>query len=348
MKYYTFSDVLFKPKYSEIASRSLVDVSTDMGKFKIDLPIISANMRDITGEKMAIEIAENGGLGMLHRFNTVDEACTEFSRVKSAIAEYCLVTDERGAPAEYRIGVSIGVQEGDKGRFESLYKAGARIFCIDVAHGHHVLVRNMIIGIRCICDAKGWENVYVIAGNIATPEAAKDLMSWGADCVKVGIGPGAVCETRKNTGVGVPQLGALDSIREACPDIKIIADGGIKSNGDIAKALKFANAVMVGSYISGTSETPGHVYEDKDGKFYKTYGGSASAENKVKNGGNNSFVEGVMTTVPFRGHVKHILRKTKGNLQSSFSYSGALNLKEFQEKAEFIFITGAGKSESKI
>ena len=158
----------------------------------------------------------------------------------------------------------------------------------------------------------------------------------------------SVCETRKNTGVGVPQLGALDSIREACPDIKIIADGGIKSNGDIAKALKFADAVMIGSFISGTSETPGHVYEDKDGKFYKTYGGSASAENKVKNGGNNAFVEGVMTTVPFRGHVKHILRKTKGNLQSSFSYSGAWNLKEFHEKAEFIFITGGGKSESKI
>lgn len=158
----------------------------------------------------------------------------------------------------------------------------------------------------------------------------------------------SVCETRKNTGVGVPQLGALDSIREACPDIKIIADGGIKSNGDIAKALKFADAVMIGSFISGTSETPGHVYEDKDGKFYKTYGGSASAENKVKNGGNNAFVEGVMTTVPFRGHVKHILRKTKGNLQSSFSYSGAWNLREFHEKAEFIFITGGGKSESKI
>ena len=157
MKNYTFNDVLFKPKYSEITSRSLVDTSTDMGKFKMGLPIISANMRDVTGEKMAVEMAKNGGIGILHRFNTVEEACTEFEKSKNEIAAYCLAMDERGSSAEYRVGVSIGVQEADKGRFESLYKSGARIFCIDIAHGHHVLMKNMINGIRCVCDSNGWD-----------------------------------------------------------------------------------------------------------------------------------------------------------------------------------------------
>lgn len=337
MKYYTFNDVLFKPKYSEVTSRSLVDTTTDMGGFKIPLPIISANMKDITGPSMAAEIAKCGGLGILHRFNTTNEAVIEFEHALNAI-------NGSGEEQFWRVGVSIGVQEEDKKRLQMLLANSAKIICIDIAHGHHVLMKNMITHIR----AEYGNYPYIIAGNVATPEAATDLTNWGANCVKVGIGPGAVCETRKNTGVGVPQLGALDEIRAANPNIKIIADGGIKSNGDIAKALKFANAVMVGSYISGTSETPGNVYEDKEGKFYKTYGGSASAENKVKNGGKHAFVEGVMTTVPFRGHVKHILRKTKGNLQSAFSYSGAWNLKEFQEKAEFMFITGGGKSESKI
>jgi len=162
----------------------------------------------------------------------------------------------------------------------------------------------------------------------------------------------SVCETRKNTGVGVPQLTALKEIRKAIfdnkLDIKVIADGGIQYFGDVPKAMVFADAVMVGSMISGTSETPGHVYQDDEGKFYKTYGGSSSGENKVKNGEMNRFVEGMVKTVQFRGHVKYILHKIEDGLRSALSYSGAWNIKEFHEKAILREISGGGRKESKI
>lgn len=338
----TFNDVLIEPQYSEILSRSDVDLTTDMGKFELNLPIISANMKDITGPKMAFSMAEHGGLGILHRFVQEKEySCTE------AVKEYEKAVKLMNAvdmPYHANIGVSIGVQKHDKLRFQMLYRKGARIFCVDVAHGHHILVKQMVKWL--LSQTK--KDICIIAGNIATPQAAKDLISWGADIVKVGIGPGDVCMTRRNTGVGVPQLYALKAIREANPDIKIIADGGIKSTGDIAKALKYANAVMVGSFIAGTSETPGHVYESPEGKFYKVYGGSASGERKVQNGQSHKHVEGIVKMVDFRGEVKYILRKIRENLQSAFSYSGANSLTEFQKKAVLREISGGAKQESKL
>lgn len=353
----TFNDVMFEPQYSEVLSRSTVDLSSNMGKFSLELPIISANMKDITGPKMADKMVECGGMGILHRFkkedNLDDYGIEDFEETWKLILnqDRSVTTKEKKSKTpepQYRFGVSIGVQESDKDRFESLYRCGARIFCVDVAHGHHVLVRNMIKGMRSVCDQNYWEEVCIIAGNIATAKAAKDLTEWGADIVKVGIGPGEVCMTRKNTGVGVPQLHALKEIRENCPDILMVADGGIKSTGDIAKALKYANAVMVGSFIAGTSETPGHVYESPDGKYYKVYGGSASGENKVKNGQSNKHVEGIVKMVDFRGKVKYRMRTIKENLQSAFSYAGANNLKEFQEKAILREISGGAKMESKL
>ena len=339
----TFNDVLIEPQYSEVLSRSTVDLTSNMGKFELILPVISANMKDITGPKMAFAMAEHGGMGILHRFvkegsNPDEEAVREYIETENLMKEVDM-------PFYSDKGVSIGVQESDKKRFGNLYSHGADIFCIDVAHGHHILVKNMI---QWILQQIKRQPICIIAGNIATVQAAKDLTEWGADIVKVGIGPGGVCMTRKNTGVGVPQLHALAEIRGACPNIKMIADGGIKSTGDIAKALKYANAVMLGSFLAGTSETPGDVFESPDGQYYKVYGGSASGERKVQNGQSHKHVEGVVKMVPFRGKVKYILRKIGENLQSSFSYSGATNLREFQEKAILREISGSAKQESKL
>ena len=340
----TFNDVLLEPQYSEVLSRSTVDLQSDMGKFNLRLPIISANMKDITGPKMALTMAMHGGMGILHRFvkegENDDNGLSDFEEAKSLICSKCV-------PNYYwnRLGVSVGVQEHDRERCDALIQAGAQIICIDVAHGHHILVKNMIEWIRGNYD----EKICIIAGNVATASAACDLTEfWGADIIKVGIGPGEVCMTRRNTGSGVPQLHALKAIRDANPNIKMIADGGIKSTGDIAKALKYANACMVGSFIAGTSETPGHVYENPDGDYYKVYGGSASGEHKVKNGQSHKHVEGVIKMVEFRGKVKYRLRKIKENLQSAFSYSGASNLNEFQEKAVLREISGGAKMESKL
>lgn len=158
----------------------------------------------------------------------------------------------------------------------------------------------------------------------------------------------SVCRTRYNTGVGVPQLYALEDVYKASCEFQnpasIIADGGISHVGDIAKALKFADAVMIGSMIAGTSETPGEVFRNTDNEFYKVYGGSASGENK----GENRFVEGIIKTVKFKGHVKYILKEIEQGLKSAFSYVGANNLEEFQNKCELIHISDGARQESKI
>lgn len=334
----TYSDVLIEPKYSEIESRTSINLSTAVGHLDLKLPVISANMKTITGPAMAREMALNGGMGILHRFNTVEQSCENLRQTQEGWSAI-------------KVGVSIGVKEEDKQRFESLAQAGATTFCIDVAHGHHILVKKMLHWINSQFfqwDRANRGNITLMAGNIATANAYHDLRDWGADAVKVGIGPGNVCLTRRNTGVGVPQLHALECVHSASTSdstpISIIADGGISSVGDVAKALKYADAVMIGSMLSGTTETPGKVFRGEDGSFYKTYGGSASGENK----GSNQFVEGMMKTVKFHGKSKYILREIEHGLKSAFSYVGANNLKEFQQKCEFIDISSGAQKESKL
>jgi len=335
----TFSDVMFEPQYSEVRSRKEVDLSSKLGKTNMRIPLISANMKDITGVKMVIEIARCGGLGILHRFMSVEDNVESFKEVVKGVSFNCPTSDE----AIWYVGVSVGVKDYERLRFLKLYSAGARLFCVDVAHGHSILVKEMIEFMR-----ENSKDIYIIAGNIATVQAAKDLIIWGANALKCGIGPGEICITRKMTGVGVPQLHALMEIRQSDVGAPIISDGGIRASGDVAKALKYSDAVMIGSLFSGTTETPGNVYKNTEGQFYKTYGGSSSGENKVKSGDQNSFVEGVIKTVPFKGHLKYIIKEIEEGLRSSFSYSGAINLKEFQRRSVLRQISSGAKIESKI
>jgi IMP dehydrogenase len=349
MSLITFNDICIDSQYSEISSRSTVDVSTKLGKIKLDFPVISANMPDITEYKMALEMAANGGLGIIHRFMSIEENIKQFTRFtefsKNPIwNEYKKLSEG--------CGVSIGIKDGEKERFDKLYNIGARLFCIDIAHGHSLMMKEMITWIK-----KHAKDVCLIAGNIATKDAALDLAEWGADVVKVGIGPGMVCKTRSNTGVGKPQFSALKEVYGALQrersEVAIISDGGIKTTGDVAKALIFADAVMVGAVLAGTIETPGEVYSvegtDLTNKtYYKMYGGSASAENKVKNGQTSRFVEGEMRRIPFKGHAKYLLGEIRDGLQSALSYSGASNLKEYKKKVKWEMISGAGKAESKL
>lgn len=336
-KAYTYSDVLIKPKLSHIVSRSKIDLSAKLHNIKLGLPVISSNMKSITGAKMAKTLSAHGALGILHRFNTVEQGVKEFTDVFSSSGS--------------QVGVSIGVKDQDKQRFEQLYLAGARIFCIDVAHGHHILVKNMLKWINdqmFLWDRSNRANLTIITGNIATPEAYSDLIQWGSDVIKVGIGPSPVCRTRYNTGVGIPQLYALETIhRQSLTEqnpVPIIADGGISHVGDIAKALRYADAVMLGSMLSGTSEAPGQVFRDPKGEFYKVYGGSASGENKEE----NRFIEGVMSTVKFKGKVKYILKEIQEGLQSALSYVGVDNLQDYQNECEFVYLSTGSQAESKI
>jgi IMP dehydrogenase len=340
MSEYTFNDVLIKPQYSEVLSRSNVDLSCKLGNHTFNLPAISANMKTITGSAMASIMNDYGGLGILHRFCAIEDNVKMYEEAVGLCK-----SDKK------QIGVSIGVQEEDKRRFEELYQVGARIFCVDVAHGHHVLVKNMLQWINdqiFLWDRNSRGKITLIAGNIATPEAYYDLTEWGADAIKCGIGNGKKCTTRYAAGVGYPQLSALEEIyNQSKSQLKypsIIADGGLNYVGDIAKALKYADMVMIGNMISGTTETPGKVFKGPDGTYYKVYGGSASGENK----GENKFVEGVTSTIPFKGKVKYILKEIKEGLQSSCSYVGAHNLIKFKAKCEFVRISDGASRESKF
>jgi len=286
-------------------------------------------MKTITGPRMALEMGERGAWAILHRFNTIEEAVSDYELAKVQIP-----------------GVSIGVNGDSKERFRALYNAGARYFCIDIAHGHSIMMKETIEFIK-----SEESNIYVIAGNVATPEGAKTLYEWGASAIKVGIGPGSMCQTRTNTGVGVPQLWALDNIYNSFDTTNrpvIIADGGIKTVGDISKALKFSDIIMLGSFFAGCMETPGNVYKRKDGTRYKVYGGSASAHNKSNGDKRPEFVEGVTQEVPLGDHVKFLLREIQEGIQSACSYVGAKDLAEYKLKCKFIHIGSGGREESKI
>ena len=327
---YTFNDVLIAPCYSEIKSRKDVNLGVKFKDLDIQIPVISANMKTITGPRMALEMGKRGAWSILHRFNTIEEAVEDFNEAKW-----------------YTPGVSIGVSGDYKERLEALYNAGARYFCIDIAHGHHILMQETIKYIK-----NKYSDVYIIAGNVATSEGVANLSYWGANAIKVGIGGGSKCSTRNNTGVGVPQLWALEQAYKITSQSKnppiIIADGGIKTIGDIAKALKFADMVMLGSYLAGSMETPGNVFKHKDGSRYKVYGGSASGANKELDGNRPKFVEGITEEVPLGDHVKFLLKEIQEGLQSTCSYINANNLKEYKSKCTFIKISSSGKEESKF
>jgi len=338
----TFSDIQIEDQYSDVDSRSKdVDVSTFLGdnKFKLMLPVISANMPDITEYKMAIEMYKNGGFGILHRFMSIEENVDQLKKAQETLC----------------CGVSIGVKEEEKERFDRLYAAGAKTFCIDIAHGHCKQMQDML---KWVCSRVGTQSITIMAGNIATGDSALDLVDWGANILKIGIGPGSVCRTRSNTGVGKPQFSAIKEVYEALQrdgikHVRTISDGGIQNAGDVPKALIYTDAVMIGAVLAGTTETPGNVYAEPgtnliNRTWYKMYGGSASAENKRKNGQEGRFVEGEMKKIPFKGHAKYLLREIEDGLKSSLSYSGARNLKEYKEKVKWYMISDGGKRESKF
>ena len=207
----TFSDVMFEPQYSEVASRSDVSTETKFSNFSLDVPVISANMSDITGPEMAFAMYKNGALGILHRFS--GDGLDDFFAATNLIHEYNIdVKNTLTIDPTLKVGVSIGVQEDDRKRFHALFDAGAKIFCIDIAHGHCKKMYDTLTYLNSLPQRGEFS---VIAGNVATYHGALDLAKWGANSIKCGVGPGSVCQTRKNTGAGIPQLYAIMEARRA-------------------------------------------------------------------------------------------------------------------------------------
>lgn len=324
--YYTFDDVLIQPGFSDISTRE--DISTDVEflGLKLNIPIISANMDYVTGSRMANAMWEAGGLGIIHRF-------CPWSAQQDNIRKINPLT------------LSIGTRDTQEsiGRVEWLMHAwgqredgpyGDPIVCVDVAHGHHQKVYDLVARIK-----DGFYPIKVIAGNVATAEGAYFLAEAGADAIKVGIGPGSVCTTRIVTGIGVPQLSAIAEVSDALAPrgLPIIADGGIRNSGDIVKAIGAgATVVMLGSLLAGTAECPGEVIETGDGRKLRRYRGQSifgvNGEKYTK--------EGISGYVAEKGPVAYVLKQLVGGLRSGMSYVGATNLEELKEKTVFIPVSG--------
>ncbi len=327
----TFDDVLLVPGYNGIRSRQNVSTQVASKNRVFDIPLISSNMDTITGSAMADAIAELGGMGIVHRFMTIEANVALFKALKH--------------PA--KTGISIGIGKDGLERAEALVAVGASILCVDVAHGHSKEVNRTVRTLRDLFS----DSVLVIAGNVATYAGADYLAAAGADVIKVGIGSGSVCTTRIKTGFGVPQLAALQDCRKV--DRQIIADGGIRYPSDVVKALAAgADFVMLGGMLAGTNETPGELIEKKTaaGKTFhvKRFRGMASREAQEDFMGNMSdwkTAEGVAIEVLARGPVKNVIQDVLGGIRSGLTYCGAATITDLQRKAQFIEISSAAKTE---
>ena len=331
-----FDDVLIKPRYSEITSRKEIDVSANLGKeLVLDVPIISSPMDTVTGVEMAVNMSLLGGLGIIHRYNSPNEQAT--------LVEKCLnYRLASGNSQPINVGFAIGVGDDMLIRAQKCLRAGASVICVDVAHGHHVLMRHALKVLR---NTFG-NDIHIIAGNVATLDGFNDLADWGADSVRVGIGGGSICSTRIQTGHGMPTLQSTLDCSRSDRDANLIADGGIRNSGDIVKCLAAgADAVMLGSLLAGTTESPGGI-ELINNKRVKVYRGMASKDAQINWRGHYSSVEGVTSHVKCQGPVENVIAELKNGLRSGLSYSGCKSVSEFQARAEFIQQTPLGQKES--
>ena len=326
----TFDDVLIMPAKSEVRSRRDPALRTKLTKTKfLETPIISANMDTVTESKMAIAMNKMGGLGVLHRFMNIEQQIIEIEKVKAAGAQI--------------ISASIGVNADFKERAEAVIKAGVNLMTIDIAHGHSVQMMETLKWLK-----SKFSDLEVIAGNLATPDAAIDLIEAGADAIKVGIGPGSMCTTRIITGCGVPQLTAIALCADVAEKygVPIIADGGIRTSGDMVKAFcAGASTIMLGSMLSGTIETPGDIVNGK-----KQYRGMASKKAQISWRGDMPLgmaPEGESTFVTVKGHVEDVIAELTGGIRSGMSYINATTIEEMRDKAIFMEMSSNGIRESR-
>ncbi|AEP00894.1 GMP reductase [Weizmannia coagulans] len=312
---FDYEDIQLIPEKCIVNSRSECDTSVELGGRKFRLPVVPANMQTIIDEKIAVYLAENGYFYIMHRFQPEKR----LSFVKEM--------KERGLYAS----ISTGVKPEEYAFIEELAARNLEpeYITIDIAHGHSNAVIDMIHHIK-----KHLPETFVIAGNVGTPEAVRELEHAGADATKVGIGPGKVCITKIKTGFGTGgwQLAALRWCAKAASK-PIIADGGIRTHGDIAKSVRFgATMVMIGSLFAGHEESPGETIE-MDGKLYKEYFGSASEFQK----GERKNVEGKKMYVEYRGPLQDTLKEMEEDLQSAISYAGGNKLADIR-KVDYVVV----------
>jgi len=333
----SFDDVLLVPKYSEIESRHDVELEVtgwdgediQVGENSFQLPIFASPMDTVINSETAVILANRGISPVLHRYSTFEDQISDYKKITDS-----LFVD--AAP----VGIAVGTGSMCLNHAISLYDVGCRLFCVDVAHGHHEM------SIRVISYLKHmYEDIFVIAGNVATVEGFNALADAGADAVRVGIGGGSVCSTRVVTGHGIPTFQSVVDCSSSDRDCYIIADGGIRSTGDIVKSLAAgADFVMLGSMLAGKKESPGET-KAVDGVVYKNYRGMASTNAQLSWRGRVSVSEGVDSWRPEGLCLDESIDEIVAGIKSGLSYSGCKRLGDFYSTAEFVKVTQSAARE---
>lgn len=333
LKKYSYDDVLLVPRKSSTTPKTASIESCLSENIKLRVPIIASPMDTVTESKMAIEMAQLGAAGIIHKNMSYEELVNEIKKVKEIKPNKDATL---GLDGKLFVGASISHSILDKD-IERLIKAGADALCLDSAHGHSENIINKAKHIK-----KKYPKVILIAGNVATTEGARALAKIGVDAIRVGVGPGAICTTRVVTGVGVPQLSAVMDAVEGVKGTKtkIIADGGLKTSGDMAKALASgAHSVMIGSMAAGTEESPGEriFIEDKPFKMYRGMGSIGA----MKRGSGDRYgqdgvkvaekmvPEGVEGLIRYKGKISDVIAQYTGGIKASFGYVGAATLVDY-------------------
>ena len=331
-----FDDVLLTPQFSDVESRSTIDLSPpgfDTLRVRLTAeheelvcPVVGSPMDTVMGPQSAALLADLGGFGVLHRYCTVQESVEMFLTASGLT---------RSGTSVKNIMVAIGATGDYMERTDALFSAGCRAFCVDVAHGHHIHVKNSVTALRKKFDRK----IHIMSGNVSTLEAFNDLAEWGVDSVRVGVGGGSMCTTRIRTGHGVPTLQSVLDCARSHHDVLIVADGGVRNSGDAVKALAAgADMVMLGSVLAGHDESPGALVV-KDGHKFKKFRGMASREAQLEWRGRSSVVEGESTLVPYKGSMTDTVTDLLEGVRSGLSYSGARSIRELRSRAKFVHIT---------
>ena len=350
-----FDDVLLVPQYSDIESRSTVDLSVVgfddpdarlMSESSVlTCPIVGSPMDTVMSPESAIILSEIGGFGVFHRYCTIDDA-------KKSYLKFIELATDTDTPQN--VMVAIGATGDYLERAHELYEIGCKAFCIDVAHGHHASVKLALSSMRSKFD----NDVHIMTGNVATLEAFNDLADWGSNSIRVGIGGGSVCSTRIRTGHGIPTLQSVMDCAKSDRDVFIVADGGIRNSGDAVKALAAgADMLMLGSILAGHDECPGELIDDKGLTYrssgaalgvplFKKFRGMASRDAQLNWRGRVSVVEGESTMVPYKGRMLNTITDLLEGMRSGLSYSGARSIRELRGKAKFVTVTPQGVQEN--
>ena len=404
MRALTFDDVLLVPGFSAVHPNQVALDSRLAKDIQLRIPLLSAAMDTVTESRMAIALAQLGGIGIIHKNLSIERQAEEVDKVKRSesgmitdpitiepnapireaealmakfrISGVLLVVDAQGqlkglitvkdieksieypnackdAMGRLRVGAAVGVGKDLLERAAALVESSVDVLCLDSSHGHS---QGVLEGVKALRQA--FPNVQLIAGNVATYQGAKDLAEAGANAVKVGIGPGSICTTRIVTGAGMPQITAVAEASRACREagITCIADGGIKFSGDVAKAIAAgADCVMIGSLFAGTDEAPGETIF-YGGRTFKAYRGMGSL-GAMKQGSKDRYFqegkedtklvpEGIEGQVPYKGRMADLVTQLMGGLRAGMGLTGGATIPEFQQKATFVEISGAGLRES--